>query len=541
MTEALIEAGTLTANLDGRSVTGLLLPYGEVGNTNLGKFSVDRGSVAIPRDPSVVTGNLDHLREHPVARATALTDTDAGIVATFSVADTEEGDQLLLDIESGTRTKLSAEVRNIVIRAGKAVSGVLFGGAFVPKGAFPSAALMAEDVGETTLPTVESFLEQFAALSAEEQVQFLAGIQTTETTPVVTVTEPDIPATIKEDDVTVATVPNTLAAGATLVAGPKPLSVADIGQMLYACGQGQMTKEEFSDAIKGQNGNTLFGALSDVKYNGAGGIAGGLGILPQWMGEVWQALNYRQQVLPLFAHKDLTSLTLNGFKWTAKPAGGTWAGNKSAVPSNTLTVGAVTGTAARYAVGHDIAREFVDFPVPGFFESYAAAVSEDYAKWADAQVATAVVAGATTLAGDALNTLPGATGGTIGSAASAIIDGAAVLVNNGVTPTFALLATALWKQMAKMPKSNVLGYLNASLGLKEGDLDGFIIRPSASIAAGKVLVGAREAVTVYELPGAPIRVDALDLVNGGVDKAAFGYAGVVINDATGLQLVTVGA
>jgi hypothetical protein len=83
-----------------------------------------------------------------------------------------------------------------------------------------------------------------------------------------------------------------------------------------------------------------------------------------------------------------------------------------------------------------------------------------------------------------------------------------------------------------------MGYLNAALGLTEGDLEGFIIRPSASVTAGKVLVGCREAVTVLELPGVPIRVDALDLARGGVDKAAFGYAGVQINDALGLQLVT---
>lgn len=518
MTDALIEAGTLTASIDTRSVTGLLLPYGEVGNTNLGKFAVDKGTIRIPRDPSVVGGNLDHKREQPVARATALADTDAGIVATFGIADTDEGDQLLADIAAGKRTKLSAEVSNIVIRAGRAVSGVLFGGAFVAKGAFPSAALLAEDVGE---------------LEPEKDDN-----TTTETAPVVTETETAQPSTTKEDDVTVATVPNTMGAETTSSTSKPTLTASEIGGMLYALNQGTLTYDDFKDRIGKENGATMFAALSDVKYDGTGGLGGTMGILPQWMGEVWQSVNYRQQVLPLFAHKDLTSLTLNGFKWTTKPAGGDWAGNKAAVPSNTLVVAAVTGTAARYAVGHDIAREFVDFPVPGFFESYAAAVGEDYAKWADGQVATTITAGATTLAADALTTLPGATGGTIGSAASAIIDGATVLVNNGVLPSFALLAPALWKQMAKMPKSNVLGYLNAALGLGEGDLDGFVIRPSSSVATGKVLVGAREAVTVYELPGAPIRIDALDLAKGGIDKAAFGYAGVVINDARGLQLVT---
>jgi hypothetical protein len=198
----------------------------------------------------------------------------------------------------------------------------------------------------------------------------------------------------------------------------------------------------------------------------------------------------------------------------------------------------VTGTASRWAIGHDVARELVDFPIDGFFESYAAAVTEDYARWSDNKVTAAAIAGATVLVGDALTTLPGATGGTIGSAASAIVDGATAIITTGSLPDFALVSTNLYKQLVKMPQSNVLGYLNASLGLSDGDLNGFTIRPSAAVAAGKVLVGSKSAVTVLELPGAPIRIDALDLARGGVDKAAFGYLGVNVNDALGLQLVT---
>jgi len=533
MTNAIIETtGTLLANLADRTLTGLLVPFGEQGNTNLGKFIVEPGTLKIPRDPSIATLNIEHDREEPIGRATLLAEKADGIHVTFAVADTPEGDQALLDYQSGKRTKLSVEAKNIVIRAGKAVAGQIFGAALVAKGAFPSATLMASDVGDETPEEIIARLEaELAAARAAAD-----DPQTTVTAVAAPETTPDTPAPTKEDDVPVATVPNTL--GTAPSATPAPLTLQDVGAMLYATRQGTMSLDDLKERLGGQNGATLFAALSDVKYDGTGGLAPTMANLPQWMGLVWAALNYRQQVLPLFSHKDLTSLTLAGWKWTTKPSGGDWAGNKGNVPSNTLVVAPVTGSADRYAVGHDIAREFVDFEVPGFFESYAAAVTEDYARWADGKVAAAVIAGATALAGDALTTLPGVTGGTIGSAASAIVDGAAALVTKGVLPTFALVATALWKQMVKMPKSNVLGYLNASLGLEEGDLSGFIIRPSASVTAGKVLVGAKEAVTVYELPGAPIRIDALDLAKGGVDKAAFGYCATVINDATGLQLVT---
>jgi hypothetical protein len=532
MTDITIDAGTLTASAEDRIVTGLLLPYGEECRSNLGRFTFDAGAVSIPADHAGMSLNVEHARENVIGRPVTLTDTAAGVVATFSIARTPEGDAALADIESGKRKHLSAEVSGVVIKAGKGIAGRLFAAALVEKPAFPSATLLAaEDTGNP----FESEAPESDALTPDDNGDI--AIDATETPETVTVTVSDSSTTYtpenKKEEATVA-LPNTLTAAATTA--PRSLSLSEVGAVMYAHKQGKLTTSELEAKLAGHNGDTLFGALSDVKYDGTGGLAPTM-IQPQWVGEIWNATQYTQQVLPLFAHENLTGLTFNGFKWGTKPAGGDWAGNKAAIASNTLTVTPVTGSAVRYAVGHDIAREFVDFPVPGFFESYAKFVGEDYSKWADAKVAAAAIAGATALAGDALTTLPGGTA-NIGAAASAIIDGAVAVSLTGTLPTFALVAPVLYKSLLKTPNNNVLGYLAASLGLTEGDMAGFTIRPSASIAAGKVLVGATNAVTVYELPGAPVRIDALDLARGGVDKAAFGYLGVNVNDATALQLVT---
>lgn len=532
-----------------RIVKGLLLPWNELSRLSRTSKPVKfaRGTLRVPRDVSHLNANLDHDSTEPLARFVEVEDTPRGLVAAFAIADTDEGDELIRDVEKKELSKfgrLSAEVKNLIRRGEDAVSGDLFGAAFVGEGAFKSAALFAigdvvEEPAEPTEPedTVEKYVEEITGPDGIKRKQtttrktHVEGDKTTITETIV-IEEPEPPAE-EEPPVANATVPDQF----STTPKKSALNVARVGELLYAAREGKISHDELYDKLKGQNAAEMF-ALSDIKYDGTGGLAGTLGMLPQWIGEVWNAVTYRQQILPLFSHADLQSLTINGFRWGQKAAGGDWAGNKADIPSNTLTASAVTATATRYAVGHDIAREFVDFNVPGFFESYAAAVGEDYARWADTKVATAVVAGATALTADALTTLPGPTGGTIGSAASAIIDGATVMVTNGYLPDFALVAPALWKQMAKQPKNNVLGYLNASLGLEEGSLDGFTIRPSAAVTAGKVLVGMKAAATVYELPGVPIRVDALDLARGGIDKAAFGYAGVMINDARGLQLVT---
>ncbi|GLK17739.1 hypothetical protein [Herbiconiux flava] len=551
MTDVKITAGTLYAAQEDRVVSGLLLPFGELGNTNLGKFTVEPDVITIPGDVSVLAANSVHDREQPLARFMTAVQTGAGIVASFLVGKNPEGDQLLAEIADKTnpkaRRKLSAEVKNLVIEGGKAKGGTLFGAAFVPEGAWPSATLYAADVGEGDPAPTEggdpkTTTEKFSDEFVDED-----GVKHKRTTTRTTTIDGDT-TTIKETTVIEDPTPDPSQEETqvtdTLLAGKKPtttgakpgLSLAALNTLYAARAEGRISDDEFADKLKGENGATLFAALSDVKFDGVGGLAPVMG-QPQWIGEIWTALKYTQQVLPLFTHENLTALKGTGFKWTTKPHGGDWDGNKADVPSNVLTVAPAEFTASRYAVGHDIAREFVDFPVAGFFESYAAAVTEDYARWADAKVATSILAGATPLAADALTTLPGGTA-NIGSAASAVIDGAVALAATGTLPTFALLAPALYKQMLKTPNNNVLGYLTAALGLTEGDLSGFILRPSATIPAGKVLVGAREAVTVRELPGVPIRVDALDLARGGVDKAAFGYAATMVNDARGLQLVT---
>jgi hypothetical protein len=76
---------------------------------------------------------------------------------------------------------------------------------------------------------------------------------------------------------------------------------------------------------------------------------------------------------------------------------------------------------------------------------------------------------------------------------------------------------------------NQFAYLSASFGLQSGDLAGLDIRADARLAASQILAMDKNGVGVWELPGSPLRVDAVALANGGYDKAFFGYiaAGVV--------------
>lgn len=544
-----IEAGSLYANAEDRIVSGLLLPYGEIGQTNLGRFSIEHGTVDIPADPDIVTLNVDHNREEPVGRATELTETAAGIVGTFKIANTEEGDNLLAEIADGTRAKLSAEVKNVVIRARKAVSGSLFGAAVVAQGAFPSAALLAE-FAEDTDPEEEG---ENVAEDATLEAQILDVVPDPEGNTEEIIVD-DLPEQVIVDVVNPAdgSVESTVFVPETPTATPdnigdNPMGAASAPETLQAhkaapASQGLATViNDLSEAAKSGSRSlfaeiaqrddsravtSLFAALEDITFDGSGSV-GVNTAQPQWLGELWLGKSYQRKYIPLIGSGVLTSLTMEAWKWNAKPSVAAWAGNKTAIPSNEPSTTPVTITGQRYAGGHDWSREFRDFGRTDVIESALRLMTESYAKITDEAALTGLLAGATdVVAGSA----------TTQVAWNRIMDGVEAVIETA-TPTFAIVAQDLYRELVMTTSNDSLAYLNASLGLESGTAAGFQIIPSAALADGNVLVGAREAATHYELGGSPIRVEAEAISVGGFDLGLFGYSAIHVGTPAGLALV----
>lgn len=528
MTTVQIEAGTLTASIAERIVSGLLIPFGEVGRTNLGKFSVAKGAISIPNDPSVVTANDTHKRESPLGRATSLTSTEAGIVASFKVAETPEGDELLAEIAEGgpsARKSLSAEVSKVIIRNGVMVSGVLFGAAFCIQGAFPSAALLASDVGlaRTSLEIAkEALAEALAALEDEEEEGVGNGDSIDD------VSNPTFEN--KELNASVASATGTRKKGTTMT----KTASAPAGLPLPGNREG-LTLETSGDlfaAVASANSNKsgqMFAALADITETAhAPNMA-----QPQYVGELWSGVAYERQYINLFNHADLTSYKVNGWKWGTKPAVGKYAGNKAEVPSNTPTTLPVSIEAERIAGAHDIDRRYRDFSDTSFFESYYKAMTESYAEVSDLTVLDNIVAELTPVL------LNGNAPVGTNKAIAAVVQGYySVLRATRARPTFALIADNLHEELIYVKEQDRLSYLEQILGIPVNSTNFFI--PSVDLPDDTVLVGVKSAVTVHELGGgAPIRVEALDIAKGGVDAGVFGYLATNIHHEAGLALIDV--
>jgi hypothetical protein len=506
-----IEFGTFAVDQATRRVRGILVPWGEKSRTSASKtkpITFPRGSVTIPRDPAVVTLNVGHDRFSPLGRGALFEDQETGLHAEFEIADTEEGDQWLAD--HGLFVKLSAEVRDIVRDADDNGRAKLTGAALVTEGAFASAALFAIDGDpDDENPSIELANDTAEAPAEEED-------------------EPDEEPDEEEegDAVAEASASEVMLAGRTAAPKAEPLTRNALFGLVQKVGAGQGTQRDIEivkAAFMQESG--LF-ALDDITYNAAGDIAP---LLPkQWLGEVVDGVVTEQKYVPLFGSQNLTSLYMTGWKWNLKPSGATWTGNKTEVPSTPASFTQVSDTATRWAGANDIAREHRDFGTPGFFEAYDRIMRQSFADWLDALVRTEALAAATDLEADNPASL------TIGAGWSQLIDGALAITQAGLTPTGAVISNTLAKGMLKFPQSDILGYLSGALGLEGGSLNGFQFKFDGSITADHILVVARGAADVYTLPGSPVRAEALNIANGGVDVGFFGYGGFFVNNALGI-------
>lgn len=510
----------LFADVEARTLRGLLLPYGELSSPSVSKTApvmFSKGTVEVPADPSALNANRLHSQFAPVARFTKIEDTDAGIVAHFAVANTPDGDDLLLeatDPDEAKRPRLSAEIKGLVRDLGdktKAVKAALTGAAFVPQGAFASAALFsiadeeADDIEEKITAAVRAALADHKTEDAPSE---------------------EAPSEEKEEIMT--------ASAAVVPDGLTPPATVDTGLSANGLFAALSNARGNADALKGADALGELFAISTIQHSGPSTVTIGADVqVPQALGELWKRRPYNRRFAALFNEAPLTSMKARGWRWVdaKEPVVASYTGNTAEIPSNALDTEEVTADAQRLAGGHKLDRRYLDFNDQTVIESYFRHMTESYARVSDAAFLAAAVAGGTAL------TDADAPGTGITNGLQAIVTGALAVITAENTPSFAVVSPELWKAIVLTPNESVLGYLNAGFGLEEGSAAGFKILPGA-VGTGKVLVGAKEGMTTYELPGVPIRVEGIDPHHGAIDPALFGYYATIINNAKALQLVT---
>jgi hypothetical protein len=202
------------------------------------------------------------------------------------------------------------------------------------------------------------------------------------------------------------------------------------------------------------------------------------------------------------------------------PAVAAYAGDKAAVPSNSPTTVNVPWTASRLAGAHDLDRKFRDFSDDEFFQAYYEAMTLSYAMLSDQAARDFVIASAT--AGAAV------TGGLLTSVAKVAARLNVAVNDAGVD--YVLVNDQDKIGLLSVAASSVPAFLDDFVGIKPGQFIG-----TPAVAAGTIIVGNKNAGQFKELGGVPIRAEAVDMTNAGIDGGVFGYYATILNMPTAIQ------
>ena len=104
------EGQVLAANVETRTIKGLVVPFSKVGNTSAGPVRFEFGAFG-DIDPSQIVLNAEHDRTRPLGRGVAesLEVSPAGISMAFKIAPTNAGNDALIEAAEGLRPAFSIE------------------------------------------------------------------------------------------------------------------------------------------------------------------------------------------------------------------------------------------------------------------------------------------------------------------------------------------------------------------------------------------------------------------------------------------------
>lgn len=522
----------VAADVASRTITGLIIPWEEYGDTSVGRVIAGRGSIRLPADPSRVK-LVDHHQDPPraIGYGTAFTDTPAGIQGSFHVGATPEGDRALLEAGERLTDAFSVELSQLQLQGDRITDSMLSATALLGVPAFANARVVSVTAASTQQnPTQEGITmteEQRARLAEllgmnqrtpEQETEFqqlqLLAAQTVAQAPPADQPAPPAQAAAGATPELVAGVVAQLQAGGQLAALPAGLNAGGAGG-----GEQQRPLSDLYAAMtrvaRGESRPGLEAALTSITQG-----SNAFTTQDQYAGQLWQALNYNRRFINMLTTGELRSYKGNGWKWGVAPAVAAYAGDKAAVPSNAPTTVNVPWTAQRLAGAHDLDRKFRDFGDDDFFQAYYEAMTLSYAMLSDQAARDFVIASAT--AGAAV------TGGLLVSIAKLAARLNAAINDAGVD--YVLVNDQDKIGLLSVSASSVPAFLEDFVGIKPGQFIG-----TPAVAAGTAIVGNKNAGQFLELPGSPIRAEVVDMVNGGIDGGVFGYYATVLNMPTAIQ------
>lgn len=477
-----------------RTITGRVLPWGEMGRTNNGVLTFKAGAINVPTDINRVKLLAGHSPTGtPVGHATSWESRKDGLYMTFKLGSSAAADEALTAAAEHVIDAFSIEAYGIEKSGTTVTASIMSAVALVPMPAFASARV---DTVNASAPPPDGDSDGDADDPDDQDDDHTDDDGN----------DADDNNENEDDDMNKKHLRPGVIPGKNNTTPPAEETHASLSDVAgYLCA-----------AIRNEPTDDLLAELTDITdANTLDRNA------PAWLGEVWSGVDYERRIIPLISSAPLTSRKVHGYRWKTKPKVAAYAGNKAEIPSFPVELEPVERDAERWAGGNDLDRIFWDFGETEFLQAYWRAMAESYAFETDQDVASFLVANATAVDGGADNII------------DAVIRGSLAVHQGLKTPaSFVLINPADYVGILAMNQLDRPVYMDRIPHLDPSNWE-----PTEFVPSGTVLLGTKNSATHYELGGSPLRVEAEHIAKGGRDAALFGYTAKMLNRPEGLRSI----
>ena len=491
------------ASEQGRTITGQIVPFGEIGATSLGPVIFEAGSLEV--NPEQVKLLLQHDGTRPIGRMESFSVTDAGIDATFSVALTTAGTDSLVEASQGLRDGLSV--------------GASITDSIQKKDGIHVLKANLIEVSLVTDPAFDSARVAQVAASADTESESIEEIDMSENT------EAPVAEVVEEVAAPVEASRTVSAAAPVFTTAPRSpiVNAASYLEHSILAAQGNAESAQYvaaaNDSTTTNTGLTLPTHAAEFITSTFGGRpavdACSRGTLPS------SGLSF---TIPVMGTAPTAAATAEG---------GTFSNTGMTSTYQTVTIN-------KYASQNTVSFELLDRSNPAFYDALISEMGKAYAKATDNAVIAAFTASGTAATGVAA-TAAGLQS-FIATEGAAAFKGTSEYASNLVASTdqwAAILGYAdttgrsLYTAVAPQNASG-----NAGVGSITGNVLGTNLYVDPNIATSGIVdesafLVVPNAVTVYESPATRLQVNVIG--TGEVQIGLYGYMGIAVKKAAGVR------
>ena len=487
------------ANVEEKTITGIVVPFGKPGATSMGPVVFELGSIN-EIDPASVKLLLEHDNRRPIGRATNFTVTPGGINGTFKIAETTAGADALIEASEGLRDGLSI---GAMIDAHEIRDGIIH---------VTSARMI-----ETSLVTSPAFddarVTQVAASEPEddETPETIEEIETMSEQPI---EEVEVASDVEASKVQASNF------GSPIFTQPRALPELTAGQ--YA-----------TKMLEAQRGNR--DAQEFLTAAGEATTSNNDGLIPvPFLREVIGVVDSSRPFVDSITRAALPSagMSFRIPRFVTLPT--TAETPELGTPSDTATViDDLTVDVVKFAGQQRVSIELLERSDPSYLDELLRGLAASYAQQTDLYAFTEGVVGC------------GASGGTgyVAAIADATADSAAVMRFNpdrllvGATRYAALLGAV---DGSGRPLFNAVGPTQNAAGtnvFSRGNVMGLDLVVDYNIGATNILAYPSAYATFYESGTAQVRVNVIDTMT--VEIAVYGFVALANKYPTAIRAITV--